>query len=213
MKKIHGGSFDGRPVSRRSFERVGLAVILGGMALVTGCWPGDIADLPILGEGGRDAGLAAGNGAVGCQWPVSTGTGCALANVSCDQLAACPASWALANSPSSCPQSGTSVHTDTCDGMSRWILVSNAFGSPGDGYLVATCYYDSSTGLLAGIDAQGQLPCGSNTFQFGTIPTWCHDDAGVAGQVFLCASSGSGGLLDGGVAPSCGDAASCGHGG
>lgn len=124
-----------------------------------------------------------------------------------------PPSWMQANSAGSCPQAQTAIETETCDGMYRWSLLQG--GSeymPGDGTLVAVCYYDMSTGLLAGIDSQITLPCGSTSNQFGTVPQWCHYDAGVAVQRFVCSSAGSGQPLDGGTSVSCSQEMPC-HGG
>lgn len=196
-------------------ERWGLALLLAGTAVVSGCWLDRIVDLPTVQDGGTvttdgarpssDAGTPPTTGSGGCQWVAPSKSGCALTNVSCDQLAACPPSWMQANSPGSCPQTGALVSTETCEGMYRWSLAS------ADGTLAVVCYYDMSGGLLAGIDSQIQLPCGTSN-QYGTVPQWCHWDAGVAVQQFTCAAAGSGNLTDGGYTQSCSQEMPC-HGG
>jgi len=187
-------------------------VALAGAATAGGCWlDRSIVDLPTVQDGAapapHDAGPPTGQG--GCQWPASSQAGCALTSVSCDQLNACPPSWMQANSAGSCPQAGATLSTETCDGMYRWSLSSS------DGTLVGVCYYDMSSGLLAGIDWQATLPCsnGKSSNQFGTIPQACHYDAGVVVQRFTCAAAGSGDLTDGGFTQSCSQAMPCYGGG
>jgi len=171
----------------------GLVLVLT-TSLLPGCWlAGDILDQPA----GQDAGPPPTSGGGGCQWVGGSAMGCALTSVSCNQLAACPPSWMQANSPGSCPQPDTSVRTETCDGMYRWTLLNSKGFNPGDGYLVASCYYDASTGLLAGVDSQTPFSCGAR--QFGTIPQACHYDAGVTVQVFACTMGGAGSPLDGAI--------------
>lgn len=172
---------------------VGFVLVLTASVLASGCWlTGDILDPPAP----QDAGSPPTSDGGGCQWVASSGMGCALISVSCNQLAACPPSWMQANSPGSCPQPGTSVRTETCDGMYRWTLLNSQGFSPGDGYLVADCYYDPSTQLLAGVDSQTPFSCGGQ--QFGTIPGSCHHDAGVTVNVFACTQGGSGTAIAGG---------------
>jgi len=191
-----------------------VAMALVGTAAAGGCWlDRGIVDLPTVQDGGSltdgprssgDAGTPSTTGSGGCQWVAASRSGCALTAVSCAQLAACPSSWMQANSAGSCPQAGATLSTETCEGMFRWSL------SGADGSLVAVCYYDMSSGLLAGIDSQIQLPCGAN--QFGTVPQLCHYDAGVVVQRFTCAAAGSGDLTDGGFTQSCSQEMPC-HGG
>lgn len=203
-----GGARRGTMVARQL--TMGLA--LAGPLLAVGCWlDRGVVDLPTL----KDAGPPPEGGPGGCRWVASSGASCALTEVSCNQLTACPASWTVARSPESCPRADTGVRTETCEGMYRWSLFQGAspFGPSGNGTLVAVCYYDVSTGLLAGIDSQSQLPCGANPFQFGTVPPWCHHDAGVADQQFDCAGAGSGMLSDAGASRSCSREMPCGGGG
>jgi len=189
-----------------------VAMALVGTAAAGGCWlDRGIVDLPTVQDGGspsdgaRSSGDAGTTSGGGCQWVAASKTGCALTTVSCAQLAACPPSWMQANSPGSCPQAGATLSTETCEGMYRWSL------SSADGSLAVVCYYDMSSGLLAGIDSQMQLPCGAHN-QFGTIPQLCHYDAGVVVQRFTCAAAGSGDLTDGGFTESCSQEMPC-HGG
>lgn len=192
-----------------------IALVLLGTAAAGGCWlDRGVVDLPTVQDGGpppsdgarpsADAGTA--TGWAGCQWVTPSKSGCALTTVSCNQLTACPPSWMQANSAGSCPQAGATLSTETCEGMYRWSL------SSADGSLAVVCYYDMSGGLLAGIDSQIPLPCGTNN-QFGTVPQWCHYDAGVVVQRFTCGTAGSGDLTDGGFTQSCSQEMPCYGGG
>jgi hypothetical protein len=198
------------PPARYLVARWGVAAVLAGTAMAGGCWlDRGIVDVPTVQDAAppppQDAGLP---GTGGCQWPAASKSGCGLTSVSCNQLNACPPSWMQANSPGSCPKAGATLSTETCEGMYRWSLASS------DGTLIGVCYYDMAGGLLAGIDWQAALPCGSSTAsnQFGTIPQACHYDAGVVVQRFTCAAAGSGDLTDGGFTQSCSQEMPC-HGG
>lgn len=188
------------------------ALMTAGAAVLSGCWlDRGIIDIPVVQDAGppieqdagpsieQDGASASETGSIGqdgptpfetapggCQWVANTATGCTLTSVSCNQVTACPPSWMQANSPGSCPAAGTAIRTETCDGMNRWNLDTS------DGTLIGVCYYDMSNGLLAGIDWQGQLPCGSTANRFGMIPQLCHYDAGIAVHRYTCAAAGSG---------------------
>jgi len=216
MREIHGRSWRCSDVWRGlcglHFRGWTLAALLAGIASAAGCWlDRGVVDLPTVQDGaappGHDAAPPS-TGSGGCQWPAPSQSGCVLTGVSCAQPNACPPSWMQANSPGSCPQAGATLSTETCDGMYRWSLATS------DGTLVGVCYYDMAGGLLAGIDWQKPLPCSTSgsSNQFGTIPQWCHYDAGVVVQRFTCAAAGSGDLTDGGFTQSCSQEMPC-HGG
>jgi len=199
-----------RAVCGLHFRGWALPALLAGTAAAAGCWlDRGIVDLPTVQDAAPPPSHdAAPPGTGACQWPAPSSSGCVLTSVSCGQLNACPPSWMQANSPGSCPQAGATLSTETCEGMYRWSLASS------DGSLVGVCYYDMSSGLLAGIDWQGALPCtnSSTSNRFGTVPQLCHYDAGVVVQRFTCAAGGSGDLTDGGFTQSCSEQMPC-HGG
>jgi len=185
-------------------EKSVFALVLMATMASGACWlDRGILDPPAS----QDAGPPPPTGSGGCKWVAGSGASCTLTDVSCGQRTACPPSWMQANSPGSCPAVGATLLTETCEGLYRWSHVSS------DTTLVAACYYDKATGLLAGIDSQIALPCGTNKYQFGTIPQLCHYDAGVEVQRITCAAAGSGDLTDGGYSHSCSDAMPCYGGG
>jgi hypothetical protein len=204
MKPIRWRSLGLRPFDhQQGAEGWAFALVLMGTMASSACWlDKGIVDLPAI----QDAATPPSTGSGGCKWVAGSGTSCTLTDVACNQRTACPPSWMRANSPGSCPEAGASLLTETCDGAYRWSLSSS------DGTLIVACYYDMSNGLLAGIDSQLSLPCGTHGFQFGTIPRWCHYDAGVEVQQITCAKAGSGGANDGGSSQSC-DGAPCYGGG
>lgn len=190
-----------RAVDHQHAEGSVFALMLMGTLMTSACWlDRGIVDLP---ADQQDAGTLASTVSGGCKWVAGSGASCTLTDVSCDRRTACPPSWMQANSSGSCPEVGATLLTETCEGLYRWSLVSS------DATLVAACYYDISTGQLAGIDSQIQLPCGANRYQFGTIPRLCHYDAGVEVHRITCAAAGSGDLTDGGFSRSCSDVAPC----
>ena len=201
-------------------ERWGLALLLAGTAVVSGCWLDRIVDVPTVQDGGSaatdgarpssDAGAPPTTGSGGCQWVAPSKSGCALTNVSCNQLAACPPSWMQANSVGSCPVAGAPITTETCDGMYRWSL-SGVRIHPGDGTLVGVCYYDMSGGLLVGIDWQGHLALRNKIEPVRELPAVVPLRRGVAVQRFICSSAGSGDQTDGGYTSSCSEQMPC-HG-
>ena len=178
-----------RAVDNQHSEKSVFALVLMATMASGACWlDRGIVDLPPVQQ---DAGASVDTGSGGCKWVAGSATSCTLTDVSCGQRTACPPSWMQANSPGSCPEVGATLLTETCEGLYRWSLASS------NGTLVAACYYDKSTGLLAGIDSQIPFPCGTNRNQFGTIPQLCHYDAGVEIQRITCAAAGSGDQTDG----------------
>ena len=199
MKPIRGRFLGSRTFGHQHAERPVLALMLLGTVMSSGCLSDkSVVNLP---PDRLDAGPLASMGPGGCKWVASSEGSCTLTDVSCP--AGCPTSWMQANSAGSCPAAGASLKTESCEGFYRW----SSFTATDT--LVAACYYDVSTGELAGIDSQTQLPCGANRYQFGTIPSLCHQDAGVEIQRITCSAAGSGGLTDGGISHSCSDAAPC----
>src|SRR3569623_305539 len=100
--------------------------------------------------------------------------------------------------------SGSSKSWSSCgSGPVRWALAQ---------VLAGVRYYDMAGGLLAGIDSQIALPCGTNN-QFGTAPQLCHYDAGGVQQRFTCAPGGGGVLPAGGSSLSCSQELPCYGGG